>query len=68
MKRSILIKHNNDKKDIKLVLNKAEIVNSSGNNFIYIEEMNDGNWRLVATKDIIDDFRDIDCLKFHREN
>jgi hypothetical protein len=67
MKRSISIKHNNDTPDIELNITKAALVNADAAEFIYLEKMKDGTFRLTATKNLIEDFSVVDCLKINRE-
>jgi hypothetical protein len=66
MKRSLLIKHNDDSKDIELDLGKAVLIDTPSADFIYIEKMNDGKWRLTATKSVIEDFSKVQGIMIER--
>lgn len=67
MKRAIQIQHNDDTPQIELNLTKAVKINVP-NRFILIEEMPDGNWKLIYSGSLIPDFSKVARLHIHRED
>lgn len=58
--------------DKKLELSKYTQVNMGGKNFgtnfIHFDELEDGTWRLVHTKDVIPDMKEVKGFKIIRED
>lgn len=55
--------------DKELNITKATQVNiSKDKDFIYLDKLPDGNWRLVYTSNIIEDFSKIKSFDIIREN
>mgnify|MGYP003484180001 CR=1 FL=1 len=67
MKRSLEINYNNDKESQELVIGKALSVKSS-DEFIILEKMPSGQWKLIFSESLVDDFSIIDNFKMIREN
>jgi hypothetical protein len=67
MKRSIEIEHLDGTKK-ELEIGKVISMNSKQGGKLYLEEMNDGKWRLLATTDIIEDFTLVKGFNIVRED
>jgi hypothetical protein len=66
--RSIVIQHNNGQPDVELQLGKAvNVLNSGDKEFIYLEKMDDGKWRLTFSS-MFENFSSIEQLKIVRES
>jgi hypothetical protein len=53
--------------NIKLELSKATAIQGK-KKMIHLDELEDGTWRLIFSKDLIEDFRKIKSLEIIREN
>ncbi len=53
--------------NITLELSKATSIQGK-KRMIHLDELNDGTWRLIFSKDLVDDFSKITSLKIIREN
>lgn len=63
MKRSILI----DGIDKELELSKVVMIKSD-KQFIYLDQLRDGTWRLAYTRDTIDDISQVNGFEIIRED
>ncbi len=67
MKRSMLIKHNDGTADTKLELGKAVTVDANSD-FVFMEKMKDGKWRLTVSKSLIEDISKVSSFEIYRED
>jgi hypothetical protein len=65
MKRAIKI----EGIDKELQLSKYTTVKlGKGKNFIHLDELEDGTWRIVHTDGVIEDLTKVECLRIVRED
>ena len=64
MKRSIELKGLNE----TLELSKVSEVKTSKKEFIYLDKLDDGTWRLCYTKSTIEDIKQLMSMEIIREN
>ncbi|SFJ64460.1 hypothetical protein SAMN02799624_05343 [Paenibacillus sp. UNC496MF] len=67
-RRAIEIIHNDDTPSIELEIGMAAKVNTSDKEFIYLEQMTDGKWRLTYTGKTIPDFSNVSGFRVVRED
>lgn len=53
--------------DLVLELSKATAIKGK-KKMIHLDELEDGTWRLIFSKDLIDDFSKVESLKIIRED
>lgn len=64
MKRSVVIKLK-DGTEKELELSKATMIDTD-KNFINLEQLKDGKWRLIWNKSLIPDFSQVESLEIRR--
>lgn len=64
MKRSVVIKLK-DGTEKELELSKAVMIKTD-KNFINLEQLKDGKWRLIWNEDLIPDFSQVESLEIRR--
>jgi hypothetical protein len=67
MKRSLLIEYNDNQPSKELEIGKAASI-KTGNEFITIEKMKDGRWRLLFSESLIEDFSKVKGFSISRED
>lgn len=67
MKRSLMIEYNDNQEPKELEITKAASVNTDSE-FIHIEKMKDGKWRLLFSESLIEDFSKIKAFTMLRED
>jgi hypothetical protein len=68
MKRSVIIEHNDLTGVKELELTKAVEIHDCDKEFIHLDKLPDGKWRLVYTTNTIHDFSLVDRLTIMRED
>lgn len=66
-KRSIMVKHIDSSADIELDIGKAVAV-ATEKEFIFMEKMDNGKWRLTYSETTIKDFSNVKALEMERKN
>ena len=53
--------------DKTIEIGKAVCLDLADKEFLYLEKMKDGKWRITWTKSLFDDLSEVDALKIIRE-
>lgn len=67
MKRTLRINFNNDEAPRDLEISKAAYINADVKTLMQLEQLKDGTYRLIFTRNLIEDFSKIKSFEMIRE-